>query len=313
MRYNTPWHSPRVPRAARSSPRTEGPMPQGPKALYGPPEGCCSTIGPCPDADPTDALGPAARRCGVGGGRQQHPGYILVRLEVEDAVVPRMARLAPTPVEGAADPARGVVAPVSTSRTRTPGHPKMAHGLDPCLPPSPVRQPVGGAAVGAGAMALRLVGAAAPSADPLRRRRRGVELPPGSYPARGGAVAVRDGARGSVETPALVVGAPTGAAGGLGSRAAARSRLRPPASSAHDAPPSPAFVRNAWPKRHNVVTIYIIWWVFEIIYNHTAQARAPQARIRHGQTSREALAGTLLLAAVIMWTWLGPRARLQPS
>ena len=145
--------------------------------------------------------------------------------------------------------------------------------------PAPCGHPVCRRAVVGDAAALGLVGAAAPSADPLRRRRRGVGFPPGSYPARGGAVAVRDGARGGVETPAPPVGAPTGAAGGLGASTAARSRLRPPASSAHDAPPSPAYVRNAWLKRHNTVTIYIIWWASDYNSKHVRLRRYELATI----------------------------------
>ena len=123
--------------------------------------------------------------------------------------------------------------------------------------PAPSGHPVCRAATVGDAVPLRLVGAAAPPADPLGRWRRRVGLPPCGHPARGGAVAIRDGARGNVEPTALVVGAQTGAAGGLGSGTPPRSTLGAPASPAHDAPPSPA-VRNAWPKRYNLTSIYII-------------------------------------------------------
>ena len=132
--------------------------------------------------------------------------------------------------------------------------------------PAPCGHPVCRRAVVGDAAALGLVGAAAPSADPLRRRRRGVGLPPGSYPARGGAVAVRDGARGSVNPTAL--GAQTGAARWLGSRTAPKSTLGAPASSAHDSPPSPAYLRNAWRERHNPNSYYMIWWISNYIHSN---------------------------------------------
>ena len=144
--------------------------------------------------------GPAARRCGVGGGRWQPPGDLLRArrggwfcgpCDWTLKVLWFLTGLGPnaTRWRTCGPTVRGCVAGSRWQLT-----PRRAVGLDQA-PPSPVGQPVGGAAVGTGPVALGPVGGPAPCAAALRRRRRGVTLPPCGHSALGGAVAIRGGAR----------------------------------------------------------------------------------------------------------------------